>query len=473
MEYSNNQAPGDPIFWRLCDEVNCHCDFRMTITHCLEHRGLFIVNVVDIVWSAIATAVAGVIMYDRVYKKKLSMFDHSSRIPRPKPIESMVFFGLFFNFFRVLNASILISDIGRNAILRAILFEIPWQCGMTALSCYFFGVCHTLANSSKHLYSSWVGSQRNIDIICFIVIALPILTINVKLCHPVSIVAGYYAQIGDIDNATTWTEAIYYLWGGYDFLVGSLILGSGLRLLRLLKGHLKTQGNSRENIAKIKLGATKVKIIIVIGCVCLWGYCVIILLYASSRHTIMLDSAYSITITSIALFNGPLATSIIEFAILLNIRILNGLGNLSLGSLEEVQSETAYHSKQKNSKLGTSDEESTTFHMNSADHQLSSLPSPLPSPATNNKLQSDVLWSRSDTLACLKEQQDQVIMAHQDDPFDKSDSSTYQLQLYHRRQNNHSNDDADSSIHYHLNDTSIEEEKQYYNDITNQYRVHS
>lgn len=31
----------------------------------------------------------------------------------------------------------------------------------------------------------------------------------------------------------------------------------------------------------------------------------------------MLDSAYSITITSIALFNGPLATSIIEFAILL------------------------------------------------------------------------------------------------------------------------------------------------------------
>lgn len=59
LEYSNRQNPNDPSFWRLCDpQTNeCHCDFRMTITNCVESEALRIVNIVDIVWSGIATII--------------------------------------------------------------------------------------------------------------------------------------------------------------------------------------------------------------------------------------------------------------------------------------------------------------------------------------------------------------------------------------------------------------------------------
>lgn len=59
--------------------------------------------------------------------------------------------------------------------------------------------------------------------------------------------------------ASNWTSANYFLWVAHDFLIGTSILLSGLRLLKLLKQHLKSQGNREENIAKIRLGSTKVK----------------------------------------------------------------------------------------------------------------------------------------------------------------------------------------------------------------------
>jgi hypothetical protein len=59
LEYSNRQNPRDPSFWRLCDtQTNeCHCDFRMTITDCIESEALRIVNIVDIAWSGVATII--------------------------------------------------------------------------------------------------------------------------------------------------------------------------------------------------------------------------------------------------------------------------------------------------------------------------------------------------------------------------------------------------------------------------------
>ncbi|CAO3633889.1 unnamed protein product [Cunninghamella echinulata] len=459
MEYSNKQSPGDPIFWRLCDETHCHCDFRMTMTHCLEYDGLYIVNMIDIIWSALATVGALWILFDHVYLKKLPIFDFSGKIPRPKPIE-----------IRIINASILITDIGRNAILRAVLFEIPWQFGMTALSCYFFGVCHTLANSSRHLYNSWVGSQSAVDIVGFVVISLPIIVINI-----VSIVAGYYAQIGDVDNATKWTEAIYYSWGAFDFIIGSMILISGLRLLRLLKGHLLTQGNLRENIIKIKLGATKVKIIIVIGCACLWGYCVVITLYASSRYYIMLDTPYTIVITSITLFNGPLATCIIEFAIILNIKLLNGISNLSLGSIDEFSSDnTAYTSQQQHQK--------ETFNTNISmdDHHRHSF-------SFSNRLRGENLWSRRDTLACQQQQDNDDDEHYRTNNNSNKKSSLDHLSSPSSTYSFHHQHEEDDGSFIHLqsvqqhhqdsgkksNESSIEEDQRHYNAMTSQFRMPS
>ncbi|KAI9300117.1 hypothetical protein BJ944DRAFT_273484 [Cunninghamella echinulata] len=455
MEYSNRQSPGDPIFWRLCDDQHCHCDFRMTITHCLDHRGLYIINMIDIVWSGLATIIAFGILIDRLYLKKLPIFDFSGKIPRPKPVESLVFFVFFFNVFRVLNASILILDIGRNAILRAVLFEVPWQLGMTALSCYFFGVCHTLANSSQHLYSSWVGSQSIVDIVGFVVIALPILVIN-----PISLTAGYYAQIGDIDNAAKWTEAIYYSWGAFDFIIGSLILVAGLRLIRVLKRHLSTQGNLRENIIKIKLGAAKIKIISIIGCACLWGYCIVINLYASSRYTIMLDQPYTIVITSIILFNGPLASCVIEFAIILNVKLLNGFNNLSIGSTGNDYSDSADYTSQQQQEQQKNTSKSTD---RDDDHRYSF--------SLSNRLQTENIWTRQDTLACQQQQRDDEEDRYRKRSKDSADHHTYHLSslssayLLQQQQLEDGGKKSDES--------SVEEDQRQYNALAHQLRMPS
>ncbi|CAO3633873.1 unnamed protein product [Cunninghamella echinulata] len=499
MEYSNRQSPGDPIFWRVCDQTHCHCDFRMTITHCIQSRGLYIINMIDIVWSGLATAIALGIFIDRVYLKKLPVFDFSGKIPRPKPIET-----------RVVNASILILDIGRNAILRTLLFEIPWQIGLTALSCYFFGVCHTLANSSKNLYASWVGSQSTVDVVGFIVIAFPIVTVN-----PISIAAGYYAQIGDIDKAKKWTETIYYLLGSFDFILGSLILISGLRLIRLLKSHVLTQGNLRENIVKIKLGAAKVKIIILIGGLCLWGYCIVKMLYASTRYKIMLDTTYTMVISSIVLFNGPLASCVIEFAIILNVKLLNGFNNLSIGSMDDDYSETTNYTSQQ--QLQKDSFNTTTTDNDSHRYSLT----------LSNKLQTGCLWTRQDTLACLQQQQQQKERdgeekeekqekksngkdQHKKKKMKKdssdhqiynlpSPSSAYLFQQLHQSQQQQQHVDEEEeeendeyfiqlqSMHHHhyhhhshhqdsrknSNSSSIEEEQRHYNAMTCQLRMSS
>ncbi|CAO3648372.1 unnamed protein product [Cunninghamella blakesleeana] len=317
MEYSNHLVPNEPSFWRLCLGDTCHCDFRMTIKNCAEHGPLHTINYIDISWSILATLVAFGIVYFRVVYRNQQIFDFSNKIPRPKAIE-----------IRAINATILIGDYGKNAMFRSLMFEIPWQFGVAALSSYLFGVVQTLSNNSKSIYKAWLGSQTIADAVYLIVISLPIIMIN-----PVALVAGYYAQQENIEKAIKYTETIYILWLIYVFVLSCLILIAGLRLLAVLKNHLvqQDQKDHKENVEKIRLGTTKVKIIIGMSCICLWVYCAILALYASSRELIMKDLTFTVIITALALFNGPLATSIIEFALILNIQILNGMSNLTVG----------------------------------------------------------------------------------------------------------------------------------------------
>jgi hypothetical protein len=47
---------------------------------------------------------------------------------------------------RIIHASVLLTDVANNAIFRSFMFELPWQFGITALSCYLFGVANTLSH---------------------------------------------------------------------------------------------------------------------------------------------------------------------------------------------------------------------------------------------------------------------------------------------------------------------------------------
>ncbi|KAI9301610.1 hypothetical protein BJ944DRAFT_271235 [Cunninghamella echinulata] len=327
MEYSNHLAPNEPAFWRLCEGNTCHCDFRLTISHCVEVDALKIIYIIDLIWSILNAIILLAYTFHRVVYKNQQMFDFSGKLPRPKPIESMCLFGALFNITRVIDIVLIFSDAGKHGIVRSFLFELPWLFAMGSLSSYFFGVFHTLANSSKTISKGWIDSQFILDLTCLIMLSFPII-----ITLPVSIVAGHYAEIGDVENASHWTNATYFIWMGHDFLMGTSILLAGLRLLKLLKQHLLAQGDRQENIAKIKLGATKVKIIIFIACSCLWGYGIFIGYYGAARYTVMQKFSSTIVLTCLTLYTGPMTSTIVIIALFLNTKMLKGFSQLSLGS---------------------------------------------------------------------------------------------------------------------------------------------
>ncbi|CAO3633869.1 unnamed protein product [Cunninghamella echinulata] len=327
MEYSNLLAPNEPAFWRLCEGDICHCDFRLTITHCEEVDALKIIYIIDLIWSILNAIILLVYTFHRVVYKNQQIFDFSGKLPRPKPIECMCLLGALFNITRVIDIVLVFSDVAKHGIVRSFLFEVPWFFAMGSLSSYFFGVFHTLANSSKTISKSWISSQFILDLTCIIMLSFPLI-----VTLPVSIVSGYYAEIGDVENASHWTNATYFIWMGHDFLMGTSILLAGLRLLKLLRQHLLAQGDRQENIVKIKLGATKVKIIIFIACTCLWGYGIFIGYYGAARYTVMQKFSSTIVLTCLTLYTGPMTSTIVIIALFLNAKMLNGFGQLSLGS---------------------------------------------------------------------------------------------------------------------------------------------
>ncbi|KAI9484762.1 hypothetical protein BDB00DRAFT_983710, partial [Zychaea mexicana] len=234
----------------------------------------------------------------------------------------------------MLQAIIVITDAAPNPVFRSFLYEIPWQFGLGAFSCYVFGIAHTVADSSKSIYSAWFHSPVRIDLLGTIFISLPYVTNNI--C---SIAAGVYAERGDDWHAAQFTHALYYLWTIYCGSLGFMILFAGLRLLRLLNHHLRMQHDLRVNIAKIKTGTLKVKIIMVVGCVCLWVFAFILCMYGVFRDPVTRNTALNLTISAVWTYDGVVATLLVELALILNPRMTASLGvsNMSGSQSEPTQ----------------------------------------------------------------------------------------------------------------------------------------
>ncbi|KAI9301415.1 hypothetical protein BJ944DRAFT_252334 [Cunninghamella echinulata] len=274
MEYSNKLAPDEPTFWRVCDGEKCHCDFRVTITNCEESSALMTLNIICIVWCLLNIILACSILYHRLFLLHQNIFDRSGWIPRPKPIESMVLFAIPFTFFRLTDSLVLILDIWKSSIIRSFLYEFPWQLGTTTLTCFLFGVVHTLAN-------------------------------------PISMTAGYYEEKGDIENSTIWIDITYGTWVFYTFFLGSMILYAGLRLLRILKQQLFMYEH---------------------------------VFHKNKSTNEYQQPNYTITITALVLFNGPLVTTSIGIAFLFDFKILRGISQISLGSSTDSSMDDPHYS---------------------------------------------------------------------------------------------------------------------------------
>jgi hypothetical protein len=69
-----------------------------------------------------------------------------------------------------------------------------------------------------------------------------------------------FAEQGDNYKAKLFTDALYFLWTAYCFILAVCILFAGYRLLKILRHHLKNQEDRGSATAqKIKHGAFKVK----------------------------------------------------------------------------------------------------------------------------------------------------------------------------------------------------------------------
>jgi hypothetical protein len=107
--------------------------------------------------------------------------------------------------------------------------------------------------------NNWFKSTRLIDIMCVVLITLPFISNNI--C---SVFAAVYAVRGDFEKAAMFTQALYYMWTIYCFLLGTLIFFAGLRLLKVLSLHLSNQEQSGINVVKLKSAIFKVRIYIYI-----------------------------------------------------------------------------------------------------------------------------------------------------------------------------------------------------------------
>ncbi|KAI8077788.1 uncharacterized protein BX664DRAFT_270448, partial [Halteromyces radiatus] len=213
---------------------------------------------------------------------------------------------------RLVHSIILVTDIFSNVAFRSFAFEFPWAFGYAALSSYVFGISHTMSDSSHVIYNSWFHNPLKVDILCSTLIIMPFVSNNI--C---SISAGIYAQNGDIEKAILFTRALYYFWTIYCGTLGLVLLYSGVYLVRLLNHHLRSQRGVQCNVAKVKTGILKVKLVIFIGCSCLNIFAIIVCLYGIFRERMSNSTLCSLVIAAIWTFDGPMATVLVELALIL------------------------------------------------------------------------------------------------------------------------------------------------------------
>lgn len=314
-----------PTFWTVCDDRSkCHCDWRTTIEDCVENKTMFYMYMINAILSATITMIGCALLFHRVVNKKLPMFDFKTSSDgcfiRPRPIESMLFFGIVFNALRAIDTTLLVTNALPNSILRAFLYELPWQFGLCAFACYLFGIAHTVSHSSKVIKNNWFKSSVKIDVLCTILITSPFITNNV--C---SLAAAIFAEKGDFQKAKLFTDILYFLWTAYCFILAMWILVAGIRLLNILNTHLRNQEDKSITSNKIINGVFKVKMIMIISVTSLFVFSIIKLLYGLFRVHILLNFGLSIAIASVWTFDGTAASLLVVITLLVNPKALTPL----------------------------------------------------------------------------------------------------------------------------------------------------
>ncbi|CAO3634819.1 unnamed protein product [Cunninghamella echinulata] len=307
--------PNERTLMRQCVNGVCHCDFRLTITNCVEHQGLYIVYMAFIALSGLVIFIGIGIEYDRYFRKGHRLFETGSGrgLLRPKPVDCLVTFITIFNSIRLLCALLLVIDNNpTNVLARSFLFEFSWHFGYGACALYLLGIAQTLSDSHKSMTQGWLPAPKIVDIIGISFMMGPVVLHNI--C---SIAAGALAYT-NLPVAEEFTNVLYGLWFMHTITLSFTVLFAGVRLVRILKNHLTKFPPTGERYKSIRLGIFKIQSLMSVISLCLGGYSVFLLVYAILRDQVTQNSVGSIAMAAIWNFWAPLATLIGEIALIVN-----------------------------------------------------------------------------------------------------------------------------------------------------------
>jgi hypothetical protein len=133
--------------------------------------------------------------------------------------------------------------------------------------------------------------------------------------NPMSLAAGILAQ-KNLPVAEVLTRILYVFWfihcGGLSITVSF----SGIRLIRILNGHLEKFNTSGPRYASVKTGIFKIRTIMGISIICLSGFAVFLLVFGILREIIIVNKVGSIVLGVLWNFLGAVSTFCCELAIL-------------------------------------------------------------------------------------------------------------------------------------------------------------
>ncbi|KAI8336359.1 hypothetical protein BC941DRAFT_428999 [Chlamydoabsidia padenii] len=314
----NSYPPNVSTHWRPCVDGICYCDWRLTITNCYDEKLLRYINIVILALTVPVIIIGIGLLYHRLVNLKQVIFEYRNNFLRPRAMESILFFMVLHNILRLVQAISVVTDTAQNIIFRQFIFEFSFEMGYTTLGVYLFGIVHALRESDRVIFDQWMYSPLFADILCTSIIVSPYITNTI--C---SLGAGISGYMGLMDQANAFTQALYTVWTAHCVVICSLTILAAYRLLNILNAHIKRKEETNTNIdvSKVKLGASKVKIIASTSSICMFLYSGVAITYGTLRVQIITHVPYNIFL--FIAWNGLslLASSLIAFSVILNPRM--------------------------------------------------------------------------------------------------------------------------------------------------------
>lgn len=313
-------------FWLICEDETrsiCHCDWRVTLSDCIERDIILHMYITNLALSAFMLVTGTAILVYRVWCKQCNIFDPVpyTIFMRPRPIESLLVFGLIFTVLRIVSMALTITNAAPNPIITAFFYELPWQFGICALACYIFGIAHIVSNS-YNMTAQWsVFSASRVDIVFTLQIICPFVLNNVF-----SISAAVYAQKGNFFLAKIFTSVLYYMWTLYCLFLALCSLYFGIGLIDLLKVHLKNQKDEDEDddkIQKIRNAIFRVKMLVYNIVLTLFVFAILKCIYSTRRSILLENKVYSYITAAIWTFDGTIASAFVGVTLLVNPKYIN------------------------------------------------------------------------------------------------------------------------------------------------------